>query len=424
MQSQLYQQTAFQIHQLKIKHASGMIDGRAYIDGRARILDHYMGVTDRHGNLSLTMNRLQRLKSFSPFLGPQEVWDEEQRMWRQSQQPPPIAGWPMSLGPARIQIPLLPSVFRRESLQQERVQLPPPHGLPATVTPKQYEKQYEAIHPGIDMVLKDARAFLDGFFLPHQQRSKGGGKNGTLMFCCHHPACTLRCRLVPVPLSDPPLYKAEVKIGCNKHTNHKTLEVLPAIQLPPPPATAKPKQYEAIPPGIDMVLKDAKAFLVSFFLPHQKRSKGGGQNGMLMFCCYHPACTLRCRLVPVYLSDPPVYKAEVKVGFSEHTNHTALEDLQAQQSARPIGKSKDLMLSDEVKLYIDQLVELNPKMTAVAIMGCLEDHPPFANRPFLQTKRRRDDTQRQVRWHQTNTLISKRKKLEQHQQTVAEHQEK
>jgi hypothetical protein len=280
-------------------------------------------------------------------------------MWLQSQHPPPVRGSPMLLQRAPIPTPLLPGVFYQGSLQQKCVQLPPPHGPPATVTSKQYEKRYEAMHPGTGMLLTDARAFLDGFFLPHQKRSKGGGQNGKLIFCCYRPACALRCRLVPVPLSDPPLYKAEVKLCCNKHTNHNALEdlqvqqslLVPVIKLPPPPATVKPKQYEAIHPGTSMLLTDARAFLDGLFLPHQKRSKGGGQNGKLIFCCYSPACALLCRLVPVPLSVPPLYTAEVKVGYSEHTNHNAVEDLQAQQSLKPslgpYGKSKQFRLSDD-----------------------------------------------------------------------------
>jgi hypothetical protein len=40
-------------------------------------------------------------------------------------------------------------------------------------------------------------------------------------------------------------------------------------------------------------------------------------------------------------------------------------------------------LSDEVKLYIDQLVALNPKTTPGTIMGCLLEHASFADRHFL-----------------------------------------
>jgi hypothetical protein len=53
-----------------------------------------------------------------------------------------------------------------------------PHGLPATVSPK----HYVAIHPGTSMLLTHAKAFLDNFLLPLDKRSKGGGKNGQLIF--------------------------------------------------------------------------------------------------------------------------------------------------------------------------------------------------------------------------------------------------
>jgi hypothetical protein len=41
LQSMFYQQTVSDIQLLKFRHDLGMIDGRAYADGVARIIDHY-----------------------------------------------------------------------------------------------------------------------------------------------------------------------------------------------------------------------------------------------------------------------------------------------------------------------------------------------------------------------------------------------
>jgi hypothetical protein len=202
-------------------------------------------------------------------------------------------------------------------------------------------------------------------------------------------------------------------------TMRKVKSYRPNAQAPPHglPATVKPKQYETIHPGTSMSLKHAKAFLESFFLPHQKRSKGGGHNGQLVYSCHRPDCTLLCRLVPVPNSDPPLYKVEVKSCCSEHTNHNALEDEQAQQSVLvpvvgPSGKSKALPLSDEVKLYIDQLVEVNPKTTPDMIMVHLVAHPSFANRPFLMETCRADTT-RKVKCYRYNASRAKYKRSKQ-----------
>ena len=188
------------------------------------------------------------------------------------------------------------------------------------------------------------------------------------------------------------------------------------IQLPSPhvlPATKNPKEYVAMHPGTSMLLTHATAFLDNIFQPHQKRSKGGGKNGQLMFCCHRPSCTMLCRLVPVPNSDPPLYKAEVKRCCREHTNHDALEDEQAQQSALvpvlgPNGKFKGLPLSDKIKLYIDQLDEVNPKATPDMIMVHLVAHPLFANRLFLMDACRADIT-RKVRYYRSNASRAKHK---------------
>jgi hypothetical protein len=54
-------------------------------------------------------------------------------------------------------------------------------------------------------------------------------------------------------------------------------------------------------------------------------------------------------------------------------------------------------LSDEVKLYINQLVGFNPKTTAGTIMGRLVEHASFADRYFLTGTCGRADTTRKVR---------------------------
>jgi hypothetical protein len=212
MDSLLHQQTVFQIQQLKDNYALRQIDDWAYTVGRARILDHYMHVSDHQEDLALTTTRLQRLNSFSPYLGPQEVAMEWQRMCRQDQHPPIIQQCPVPLLPAPL-IPPLPGVFGRGCLQ-------PPHDPPAVVR----KKPYEAIYPGTAMLLNQAKAFLEVCFLPFLMKSKGGGQNGRLMFCCRRADCTLVCRLVPVPHADPPLFIAEVNRNFNIHTNHNADE--------------------------------------------------------------------------------------------------------------------------------------------------------------------------------------------------------
>jgi hypothetical protein len=225
MDSLLHQQTVSQIQQLKDNYALRRIDDRAYNFARAGILDHYMRVTDHQENLAWTTTRLQRLHSFSPYLGPQEVSVEWQRMCQQFQHPPIIRQCPVPLLPAPL-IPPLPGVFGRGSFQQEFVQ--PPHDFPAAVSRK---KPYEAIYPGTGMLLNHAKAFLEDYFLPFRMKSKGGGQNGRLMFCCRRADCTLVCRLVPVPHADPPLFIAEMNRNFNIHTNHSADESEQAQQL-------------------------------------------------------------------------------------------------------------------------------------------------------------------------------------------------
>jgi hypothetical protein len=144
MQVMFYQQTATQIQQHKMSHVSGRIGGQAYKDGRAMILDHYLCVTDRYGNLSLTMGRLERMRSFGLFLGQQEVREEEQRMWRQSRH---LSRVPV--GP----FPLPPGVFGLPSPHPESIKFTPPPRPPAAATP-QLRKFYEAILPGTSSVTK------------------------------------------------------------------------------------------------------------------------------------------------------------------------------------------------------------------------------------------------------------------------------
>jgi hypothetical protein len=210
MDFHLYQHAASQIQHLKFRHASGMIANRAYEDERARILDHYMQLTD---GLSFTISQRQRLLSFAPFLRPCELLEEEQRMqqrmqqriWLRFQRPAPVVFGPPT-PPWSAPIPLVrPSWF-----------VPPivPSSTPPT------PKHYWAIPSGNRMPVNQAKMFLDKYFLPYRMLSKGGGQKGTLMFCCRCTECTLVCRLVPIPLSIPLLYNAEVKIGFSEHINH------------------------------------------------------------------------------------------------------------------------------------------------------------------------------------------------------------
>jgi hypothetical protein len=60
MQVLLYQQTATQIQQLWMSYVSGRIDGHAFTCGRASILDDYLSATDSHGNMALTISRLEK----------------------------------------------------------------------------------------------------------------------------------------------------------------------------------------------------------------------------------------------------------------------------------------------------------------------------------------------------------------------------
>jgi hypothetical protein len=103
----------------------------------------------------------------------------------------------------------------------------PPHDLPAAVR----KKPYQAIHPGTGMLLNDAKAFLEDCYLPFLMKSKGGGQNVWLLFCCRRADCTLVCRLVPVPHAFPPLYIAEVNRNFSRHTNHNAEEYEQAQKL-------------------------------------------------------------------------------------------------------------------------------------------------------------------------------------------------
>jgi hypothetical protein len=78
-EAQAYEYTANQIRQLKFLLFSGMIDGLAYVHGKARILDHYLRATDR-SRIALTFNSLQRVQSFSPLLDWHEIGEEKQRI--------------------------------------------------------------------------------------------------------------------------------------------------------------------------------------------------------------------------------------------------------------------------------------------------------------------------------------------------------
>jgi hypothetical protein len=110
MDFMLHQQTALLIGQLKNSYATGQIDGLAYCFRRAEIIDHYMGVTDRQANPASTTSRLQRLNSFLPYLLPQEVSDEGQRMCHQFLHTPAAP------------IPYIPGMVGRSSFQHQFVQ--------------------------------------------------------------------------------------------------------------------------------------------------------------------------------------------------------------------------------------------------------------------------------------------------------------
>jgi hypothetical protein len=66
MQVMLYQQTAAYSDPATLDEScvSGGIDGQAYTYERAKILDHYLCVTDPRGNMALTISRLERMRSF------------------------------------------------------------------------------------------------------------------------------------------------------------------------------------------------------------------------------------------------------------------------------------------------------------------------------------------------------------------------
>jgi hypothetical protein len=140
------------------------------------------------------------------------------------QSPTIFQQYPVPSLPAPL-TPPLPGVFGRGSLKQEFVE--PQHDLSAVVR----KKSYEAIHPGTGMLLNHAKAFLEICYLPFLMKSKGGGKNGRLMFCCRRADCTLVCRLAPVPRAFPPLYIAQVNRNFSRHTNHNDEEYEQAQQL-------------------------------------------------------------------------------------------------------------------------------------------------------------------------------------------------
>jgi hypothetical protein len=135
-----------------------------------------------------------------------------------------------------------------------------------------------------------------------------------------------------------------------------------------------------------MTYVDANIFWDNFFLPHKKKSRGGGKEGKLVYRCQRAGCTLLCRLVPVRpLADPPLYKAEVKSKFSKHTHHHAQENEQVLAPVHgPGGKAKGFSaLTLSVKQFIGLVVDAPPKITPDGIMLKIVAHPPFANLPFL-----------------------------------------
>jgi hypothetical protein len=186
--------------------------------------------------------------------------------------------------------------------------------------------------------------------------------------------------------------------------------------LPPPllsPAPVTRKQYVAIPPGSSMLAKPAKAFLDVYFQPYAKVAKRGGTKGHLIYRCKHTDCTMLCRLVPVPHAHPPLYVAEVKILCSVHTNHSARDDEHLLQAfpVRVLGPSAKSRvcpaLSAAVLVFIDLLVEGNPKITPAAIMESLVGNRDFASLPFLTATDRREHTTRQVRRYRQNAERAK-----------------
>jgi hypothetical protein len=216
MESQAFDRTVYHIRHLKYSINNGLIDGRAYCDGRAKILDLYVCAVDTEGQYPAIMLRIHRLLKFSWVLAPHEVFEEKQRIigqWPQMHHPPRVPA-PVPPPLPRVLVPLypLPCTAGGLSLQQDLVELPPSQGRGSLL--------YEAIFPGNHMVKEAGTLFLDNMFLPHEKLARGGSTKGGIVYICKHKPCTMVCRLVPVGGTDPPLYKAEVKIHFRQHTNH------------------------------------------------------------------------------------------------------------------------------------------------------------------------------------------------------------
>jgi hypothetical protein len=153
-------------------------------------------------------------------------------------------------------------------------------------------------------------------------------------------------------------------------------------------------------------VKSALVFLDEYFLPYKKKAKSGGQSGKRIYCCVNAGCTMLCRLVPVPNADPPLYVAEVKLGFGVHTNHTSAiegesesDDLLAQQSGPPTAQhpKKFPRLPAVVTQFIDECVKKKPKIAPDGIMASLVVHIPFVDLPFLTDNFHRADTRKRIK---------------------------
>jgi hypothetical protein len=278
MASQFFDQIVYQLQLLKQGLNLGRINGLAYFDGRARILDPYICAPDCYGYPPPISIRLQRVMSFQVVLCPTEVYEEEQRI---------LGRWPQRVHPPHVLAPSLcrPGVVVGWPPQEELIELPsPPLGCARS------QSQYEVIGPGTTMTALEGKVFLDNFFLPYEKQARGGGQGGRLVYKCECRDCTMLCRLVPVgSIGLVVQYQAEVKSLFSKHTNHPAEEyqqVLEPVQGPGGkakgfrPLTAAVKQFinQAVvaqphitPDAISLLLVTNPSFANLPFLTNQHR---------------------------------------------------------------------------------------------------------------------------------------------------------
>jgi hypothetical protein len=237
-------------------------------------------------------------------------------------------------------------------------------------------------------------------------------ENQRLMLQSYHPPALPavgvgrpNVRMVPSPIPAPPG-------GVLPRSPQQEI-----VELPPPQHGGHCPQYEVIHPGTKFSAKSAMVFLDEYFLPYKKKAKSGGHGGKRMYCCVNADCTMLCRLAPVPNADPPLYVAEVKLGFGVHTNHTSAiesesDDLLAQQSGPPPTAQhpkKFPRLPAVVTQFIDECVKKKPKITPERIMADLVMHIPFTDLPFLTDDFHRADTQNKIKWYRQNTVRASRR---------------